>query len=494
MGFSDHRRVCALRALLGPAALASLTAMAGAQGFPTELFGEPQILTGAIDSNTNATFGDLDGDGLPELVCRSNGSAVLVVHSGAGLLDEEDSYAIPKFIIGVPGPSLADFDADGALDVIQPDLVQAQVYTLRGHGDGTLDPYVLAGGLPGTIKSCDVGDIDADGFTDIVAGTGGLYAGTLALLVGHGDGTFAAAQTLASIGIAMETHLGDLDLDGSLDIAVQNSEELGGDDTVAIFLGAGDGTFQPAPGLSFDPTLTSHGLRLADLDRDGFPDVLLSAFGHAALVARGHGDGTFAPTQAVATGDFAALDIAAADIDLDGYADLVGSYFGFAQRLGPDLQSLGPAVALGFESPNAMAVIADFDGDSLCDIVFWSSWTQLALSAFGSISDLGYGSPAGPTLAVSGTPVAGGAATVHVSGPPVGTPVLVVIGLDPSHAQLAGSDLVPSADALLTLPAGLPVQMRWPASLQFGTPLYVQAIASDAGKPALSHALVIVPE
>ena len=38
------------------------------------------------------------------------------------------------------------------------------------------------------------------------------------------------------------------------------------------------------------------------------------------------------------------------------------------------------------------------------------------------------------------------------------------------------------------------VKMRWPASLQFGTPLYVQAISSTAGKPVLSHALVVVPE
>ena len=44
------------------------------------------------------------------------------------------------------------------------------------------------------------------------------------------------------------------------------------------------------------------------------------------------------------------------------------------------------------------------------------------------------------------------------------------------------------------LPAGLPVKLRWPASLQAGTPLYIQAVGGTAGKPALSQALLVVPE
>src|SRR5262249_31137103 len=105
-----------------------------------------------------------------------------------------------------------------------------------------------------------------------------VYAteGHVKVLLGNGTGAFtptAATYDLAD-GRAMHLALGDLDEDGDLDVVVSN---LDGD--ASVLLGKGDGTFAARQNVAVG--IASRDVDLADLNADGHLDLIAgSAFGN----------------------------------------------------------------------------------------------------------------------------------------------------------------------------------------------------------------------
>jgi uncharacterized repeat protein (TIGR01451 family) len=226
-----------------------------------------------------------------------------------------------------------DFNGDGRPDIAVANRGSGNVSILLNNGDGTFAPAMNfdAGDSPSVIA---VGDFNADGKLDLAVfqpGNSDLsVAGSVNILLGNGDGSFRAPQTVALNPFAYQMAVADFNLDKKSDLAVSSVDFSTGTAvvTLSIFLGKGDGTFQPekqisapAPGIGRDAGVLTTG----EFNGDGKPDLALANHGDGTIsILLGKGDGTFqqASTVGVAV-EFFWVGVQVADVNHDGKQDLV---------------------------------------------------------------------------------------------------------------------------------------------------------------------------
>jgi hypothetical protein len=168
----------------------------------------------------------------------------------------------------------ADFDQDGRLDLVVTNSSTNSVGVLLGRGDGTLSTQVdyPTGTYP---RSVATGDFDRDGSLDLAVGDAGDPVHAISILLGRGDGTFAARVDYPLEGYPWSVAVGDLDGDGRLDLAVANANE----GMVGVLLGHGDGTF--AAQLDYPVAGQAADVGIGDLDGDGRLDLAAAVGGGA---------------------------------------------------------------------------------------------------------------------------------------------------------------------------------------------------------------------
>ena len=186
--------------------------------------------------------------------------------------------------------------------------------------------YYSAGDPAGATPAASVvADFNGDGIADMATPNASFTGGTMSVLIGNGDGTFQPPVTYQTGIFAAVINSGDFNNDGVLDLAVTsqyNSSFNNGE--VSIFLGKGDGTFQPQ--IVTDMPGFSEATVAADFNRDGILDIAsLQYYPNQFSVAFGNGDGTFqSPVNyAVTASSFSPYAIAGGDFNGDGAADIV---------------------------------------------------------------------------------------------------------------------------------------------------------------------------
>jgi hypothetical protein len=226
------------------------------------------------------------------------------------------------FATGV-GPTVVavgDFNGDGLMDVVTGNGDTANsVSVLLGKGDGTFAAHVdyAVGAAP---QSIAVGDFNGDGKLDIIVDYG-FENSHVAVLLGNGDGTFKPfiATTAGPQGGGIA--IGDFNGDGKLDVAIADNEppSLG----VDIMLGNGDGTFQ-AP-VSYATADNPRMVVVADFNGDKKLDLAtVNSQSATVSVLLGNGDGTFQTHQDLSTAKIGGcISLAAADLRNDGNVDII---------------------------------------------------------------------------------------------------------------------------------------------------------------------------
>jgi hypothetical protein len=188
-----------------------------------------------------------------------------------------------------------------------------------------------------------VADVNRDGTPDLVFASQCLIGapcnynegdtGAVSVSLGNGDGTFQPPQTYSTGGgTAYSVAVADVNRDGKPDILVVNACAGPGNcsmGTIGVLLGNGDGTFQPAKSYSSGGE-EPFAIAVADVNGDGKPDVLvgngcaIDNCGKSVVsLLLGNGDGTFQGAQAIDTVTLDAEAIAVQDVNGDGKPDLL---------------------------------------------------------------------------------------------------------------------------------------------------------------------------
>jgi hypothetical protein len=181
--------------------------------------------------NSSVDIGDFNGDGSSDVVeghmaplsTNSHLKISVSLNNGKGAF-----YPAIKTTGPLSNENAAvlvaagDFSNDGKFDVafsyVDPGNGATHIGVMLGHGDGTLTLTTANYVLPDTIGSPQKmlsGDFNKDGKLDLVAGCGV----EICLLVGHGDGTFAApvqisTGTATNLGSLAGIAIGDVNHDG----------------------------------------------------------------------------------------------------------------------------------------------------------------------------------------------------------------------------------------------------------------------------------------
>jgi hypothetical protein len=262
------------------------------------------------------------------------------------------------------------------------------VSVLIGNGDGTFQPAVqyAAGIGPSAIVA---GDFTGDGKLDLaVADVGNLFRGGsepggVSVLLGNGDGAFQPAVQYAAGSSPLAIVAGDFTSDSHLDLAVADfGDQKGNGSGVGVLLGNGDGTFQPA--VYYAVGLNPEAIVAGDFTGDGHLDLAVAGeyfdpsvgnpVGEVAVLL-GNGDGTFQPALPDLAEDGVVVQfpsaMVAGDFTGDGHLDLAVGNPGssdVSMLLGNGDGTFTDPAQLAITT-RATPLVADVNGDGTDDVL-----------------------------------------------------------------------------------------------------------------------------
>ncbi len=368
-----------------------------------------------------SSAGDVNGDGYADFIVgapqrNSSFGAVYVYLGSSGTISTSPVTTLNGTASGSFGVSVAcagDVNGDGYSDIIiganTLNTATGAIYLYQGSSTGisTTASQTINGLAISTafgISVVSAGDVNGDGYSDIIIGAPNTSTNTGAAYVYHGSPSgisstgavtlngLAAGDTFGTVACA-----GDVNADGYSDVIIGADQFYSGVTHVGVaylYLGSSTGLPTTASqtltgfvaGGYFGESVSCAG----DVNGDGYSDVIIgapqanSSMGAAYLYTGGPGGLTFSITLPGITsnGQFGVSVAGAGDIDGDGYADIiVGAYAAFS-GLGAAYIYMGtntglsttPTLTLNGNTPGesfgvSVACAGDVNGDGFSDVI-----------------------------------------------------------------------------------------------------------------------------
>ncbi|MFN3353016.1 MAG: FG-GAP repeat domain-containing protein [Brevundimonas sp.] len=351
-------------------------------------------ISGVPDMNTmDVEAADLDGDGDLDLVTAQEFRLNVALRNDGGRFSPWNIFApLPAQALAAGPPqlrfpgaghdsedvSIADFNGDGALDIVivsEDDVkfgrTNVHELYLGGAGGFTRADGVL---LDTEANAVAHADVDGDGDPDLLI----VGAGQDRLLINDGRAGFAdetAARLPREAATGQDAEFADLDGDGDLDLV------LGLEGGHSLWLNDGAGRFSDATDrLPEAGNVEARKVAPVDVDGDGDLDLYFSHVGWQGRAPQdrlflndGRGGFTDVTSERLPRETGTTLDARFADLDGDGDLDMVRADIGPVTIWANDGQGrftdVTDQVLTGnIAGPNVAIEIQDFDGDGVLDI------------------------------------------------------------------------------------------------------------------------------
>lgn len=431
---------------------------------PVWLFHVPaRSASTSVDTSYNPHF-DVNGDGYDDLVVGAwvrNVTVYLGSSSGVPpvpqrILDGSSSRGWPG---GASVACAGDVNGDGYADLVvaarganpgdRPGAGTVAIYLGDTTGISERPQRVLGGLMEGDEFGTSVsgaGDVNADGYADILVGSPGADpsaradAGTASLVLGSVAGVSAVPQRIfegAAAGDAFGEAVasaGDLNGDGYSDIVIgarsADPGQRSAAGTATLYLGGSSGVasspHRVLEGRAASDSLGDAVASAGDVNGDGYSDLMVGSDGAspggraragAVNVFLGGSTGISLTPQHVLAGTsagdyFGDVVASAGDVDGDGYADVAIGNFrrdpGGRSNAGtvsvfpggPSGLSEAPTRVLEGAAANdhlglAVASPGDVNGDGYADLIVGAPGADVGGLVDAGIASVFYGSPAG---------------------------------------------------------------------------------------------------
>ncbi len=349
---------------------------------------EPSVaLWLGVDPEAVVDLGDVDGDGLSDLLLSAQsgaGTVYLLLNAGS------NGWREPAASFGVVDPlqgELVDLDGDGDLDVVASggsfNQISASVAWIENLGGGAFAPGLnLHADFADSGATYEIGDMEGDGDLDILwthrAGFAQFFR--YEWIEQLSPGQFATGAVLPNNSLTQDFDLADIDGDGDSDIVLSFGPASG---RITWRANGGSGAFGP------DQTIAASGahsgspfggsLTAEDLDGDGTVDVL--AFGDGVEWYPGIAGGSFGAPIEIEPPTGTVTDALLRDVNQDGRVDVFVSSANAPARWFENLGggAFGPSRRLLEDDLGSAAVaVGDLDGDLDLDVLKQTSTRTLA--------------------------------------------------------------------------------------------------------------------
>lgn len=395
---------CRPRLLAGAAAL--LLSLAGCGGYGDNgcyySCGPPVPVPNSI------AIADVNGDGVPDLLVATTldqasfnnpGFANVILGSAGspGTFATGVQYAITG--TNPSGIAVTDLTGSGNLDLVVSNFGSGSISVfMHGATAGTYLPAVsiATGGQPNQVVA---GDLTGSGANRDLALADNSPAGNAIVMVhdAANPGQFLAPIMLPTNNFTPSVAIGSIG-NGMVAVVAATYDVNGNNGAVYVFVETSTNPVTFAAPVKFAAGAQPQAVRIADVNGDGLPDLVVANYGPgtdgsgvagvSVLLQNAASPGTFLAPVTYAT-PHGAIDVAVGDLDGDGRPDLV------VASLDPDftggvsvlLQTAAPAapgafgtatVYAGFGQPLSVA-IGDLNGDGHPDIAVADSTSATVL-------------------------------------------------------------------------------------------------------------------
>jgi len=234
-------------------------------------------------------------------------------------------------------------------DLVVANEADGTISILQGNGDGTFQAAITAVQLPAGFEPTALAayDFNADGNQDLVVTSTNASgtAGNISIFLGDGTGGFTLAGSASTGKVPVSVAVGNFNEAATgVNVAVSNQN----DNSISIFQVNTDGTLgASAPLIQLPAGYKPAGLATGTFTNSGHIDLAVADEGNDTVsVFLGNGDGTFQKRTDYATGN-SPVFIATGDFNADGISDLA-----IANNGAPSNTNTGNTITILLGQPN----------------------------------------------------------------------------------------------------------------------------------------------
>ncbi|GFE61942.1 FG-GAP-like repeat-containing protein [Geobacter sp. AOG2] len=271
-------------------------------------------------------LGDVDLDGKKELLWGAGGDFLYVADLLTGTIKWQDLD-----LYGLNTVAVGDVDNDGTDDIVMVSnssfsSISGGIINVFNAVTHALKYQVALGEYDwmGNHRAVSIGDVDGDGSAEIVVSSSYTYDGFVSIYDGA-TGTLKRQSARYNGSFFSAVTTGDVDNDGKVEVVAGTG--IATSEATGMYLIAFDGVTMQEKWRSVDLGGSSWGvysIKVADLDKDGHPDIILTMTDKSLIVY----DGVTHVQKKLITTPARALEVA--DVDGDGFPEvLVGRDKGY---------------------------------------------------------------------------------------------------------------------------------------------------------------------